>query len=57
MKRNQEFENFDKGMEQLLKVSHDDLKAALDAEKAAKAKKKRKAKKPSAEGRAVRDDD
>ena len=50
-----EFERFDKGMDALLKVSHDDLKAALDAEKKVKAQKKRKAKKPSAEGRASRD--
>ncbi len=54
-KNNPEFERFDNGMDALLKVSHDDLKAALDAEKAGKAKKKRKAKKPSAEGRAFRD--
>ena len=55
-KNNEEFERFDKGMGALLKVSHDDLKAALDAEKAAKAKKKRKPK-TSASGRAFRDKD
>jgi hypothetical protein len=55
-KSNPEFERFDKTMDTLLKVSHDDLKAALDAEKAAKAEKRR-AKKPSASGRASRDKD
>ena len=51
MKENKEFERFDKTMEQLLKVSHEDLKAALDAEKAEK--KKRKSKTP-ASGRVSR---
>ena len=53
MKKETEFERFDRGMDALLKVSHDDLRAALDAEKAAKAKKKRKPK-TSASGRASR---
>ena len=45
-KSNTEFEHFDKGMDVLLKVSHDDLKAALDAEKKAKeAKRTRKPRK------------
>jgi len=44
-KGNPEFERFDKGMDALLKVSHNDLKAALEAEKKAKAEKKRKPKK------------
>ena len=48
-----EFKNFDRTMEQLLSVPHDDLRAKLDAEKLAK-QKKRKAKKPSASGRASR---
>ncbi len=48
-----EFERFDKTMDVLLRASHSDLKAALDAERQAKAKK-RKAK-PSASGRASRD--
>jgi hypothetical protein len=52
----EEFVRFDKGMDALLKVSHDDLKAALDAEKAAKVKKKRKPK-TSASGRASCDGD
>jgi hypothetical protein len=53
MKRNSEFDNFDRTMRDLMSVPHDEIKAALDAEKAAKAKKKkRKAKKPSASGRA-----
>ena len=50
-RNNREFENFDRTMEILLKASHADLKAALDAEKLAKAKK-RKAKESSASGRA-----
>jgi hypothetical protein len=48
-----EFENFDRTMHKLIDVPHSKIKAALDAEKAAKAKKKRrKANKPSASGRA-----
>ena len=48
-KPTQEFENFDRTMRDLMSVPHDEIKAALDAEKAAKRrKKKRKAKKPSA---------
>jgi hypothetical protein len=35
-------------MRKLIAVQHADLKAALDAEKAEKAKKKRKVKEPSA---------
>lgn len=42
--KNKEFENFDRAMEQLLKVPHSEIKKKLDAEKAEKAKK-RKAKK------------
>jgi hypothetical protein len=53
--KNAEFENFDRTMRDLMKVPHSEIKAALDAEKAAKQKKKRKAKKPSASGRAVSD--
>ncbi len=55
MRKNKEFDKFDRTMSILLKASHDDLKAALDAEKVAKAEK-RKAK-PSASGRASRDKD
>jgi hypothetical protein len=51
--KNTEFENFDRTMRDLMSVPHSEIKAALDAEKVAKAKKKkRKAKKPSASGRA-----
>jgi hypothetical protein len=44
-KSNPEFERFDKTMDALLKVSHSDLKAVMDAEKAAKQAKKLPAKK------------
>lgn len=53
-KNNPEFERFDEGMDALLKVSHDDLKTALETEKAAKKSKKRKPKKTSAEDHASR---
>ena len=49
--KNTEFENFDRTMRDLMSVPHDEIKAALDAEKAEKQKKKRKAKKPSASDR------
>jgi hypothetical protein len=52
-----EFENFDRTMRDLMSVPHDEIKAALDAEKAAKQKKKRKANKPSASGHAASDED
>ncbi len=48
-----EFDRFDKTMEQLLKVPHSEVKAKLDVEKAEKQKKKRKPK-TSASGRASR---
>ncbi len=47
--KNTEFDNFDRTMRDLMSVPHDEIKAALDAEKATK---KRKAKKPSASDRA-----
>jgi hypothetical protein len=48
-----EFQNFDRMMRKLMTVPHSEIKAALDAEKAAKrGKKKRKAKKSSASDRA-----
>jgi hypothetical protein len=50
-----EYENFDRTMRELIKVPHSEIKAALDAEK--HEKQKRKAKKPSASGRASRDKD
>jgi len=49
MKNNREFEKFDNTMRQLITVSHSELKAKLDAEKAAKARKRRR-KKASREG-------
>jgi hypothetical protein len=56
--RNTEFDNFDRTMRDLMSVPHDEIKAALDAEKLAKKRKKRrKVKKPSASGRADRDGD
>ena len=54
--KNQEYENFDRTMRDLMSVPHDEIKAALETEKAEKQqKKKRKAKKPSALGHADRD--
>jgi len=50
-----EFENFDRTMRELIKVPHSEIKAALDAEK--REKQKRKTKKPSASGHASRDKD
>ncbi len=41
-KSNPEFERFDKTMSVLLKATHSDLKAALDAERTAKATEKQK---------------
>jgi hypothetical protein len=53
-----EFENFDRTMRDLMNVSHDEIKAALDDEKRAKEKnKKRKSKKPSASGHVESDED
>jgi hypothetical protein len=51
MGKKSEFKRFDEAMGALLSVSHDELKAKLDAEKAAKKGRKSKA---SAEGRASR---
>jgi hypothetical protein len=51
MKKNPEYEKFDTTMQRLMKVSHGDLKAALEAERAAKKRKP----KTSASGRASRD--
>jgi hypothetical protein len=51
MKRSTEFENFDRTMRNLMSVPHDEIKAALDAEKKEKAARKMKrkagAKRPS----------
>lgn len=43
MRKTKEYANFDRTMRQLMKVSHAELKAALDAEKAAKKRKSKKA--------------
>lgn len=48
MRTSEEFENFDRTMRKLITVSHDDIKAKLEAEKHSKTRK-RKAKKPSAD--------
>jgi hypothetical protein len=50
--KSEEYENFDRTMRELMKVPHSEIKSALDAEKVERQKKKRKAKKPSALGRA-----
>lgn len=49
MKKSSEFGNFDRTMRDLIKVPHSEIKTKLDAEKAAK---KRKPKKASASDRA-----
>ena len=41
-KKNPAYENFDRTMTELLKVPHSEIKAKLDAEKAAKAKKSKR---------------
>jgi hypothetical protein len=53
MKPKSEFENFDTMMGKVLKASHDNVKAALDAEKKKKPPKKR----ASASGRVSRGKD
>jgi len=53
-KRDTEFDRFDRTMRELMSVPHDEIKAALDAEKATKKKRKTK-KRSSASGRAGRD--
>lgn len=45
MKHTSEFDNFDRTMRELLKVPHSEIKAKLDAEKAAKKAKKIRSKK------------
>jgi hypothetical protein len=47
-----EFENFNRTMHELISVPHSEIQAALEAERAKKKMKKRKAKRPSASGRA-----
>jgi hypothetical protein len=46
-----EYDNFERTVEELLKIPHSEIKAKLDAEK--QAKKRKKAKKPSASREAV----
>jgi hypothetical protein len=40
VKKSKEYENFERTMTELLKVPHSEIKAKLDAEKAAKKRKK-----------------
>lgn len=42
MKHTSEFDNFDRTMQELMKVPHSEIKAKLDAEKAAKTPRKKK---------------
>jgi len=42
MRKNSEFENFDRTMRDLMKVPHSEIKAKLDAEKRAKKKRPKK---------------
>ena len=51
MKPSKEFENFDHAMRELLKVSHSEIAAKLEAEK--QGKKRKKPKKSSASREAV----
>ena len=46
--KNSEFEKFDKTMEQLLRVPHSEIKAKLEAEKAAKKRKPKASASPHA---------
>ncbi len=48
MKSSREFENFERTMRELMKVSHVEVKAKLDAEKATKKRKKSKRRPSSA---------
>jgi hypothetical protein len=51
VKKSKEYENFERTMTELLKVPHSEIKAKLDAEKAAK--KRKEPKKSSASREAV----
>lgn len=51
VKKSKEYENFERTMTELLKVPHSEIKAKLDAEKAAK--KRKKARKSSASREAI----
>ena len=46
LKNSEEFVNFDRTMRALMKVPHSEIKAALDAEKAEKAKRPKKRGRP-----------
>jgi hypothetical protein len=46
MKNTDEFENFDRTMRSLMKVTHGEVKAALEAEKAEKDKRPKKRGRP-----------
>jgi len=50
MQKSQEFKNFDRTMRSLLKVPHSEIKEKLDAEKAAKKRKKSRVSSASREG-------
>ena len=49
--KNKEYENFDRTMREIIKVPHSEIKAKLDAEKAAR--KRKKSRKSSASREAV----
>ena len=51
MKRNQEYDAFDRTMRELMKVPHSEIKAKLDKEKIAK--KRKKSRKSSASREAI----
>jgi hypothetical protein len=56
-KPTREFDNFDRTMRDLMSVPHSEIKAALDAEKATKKrKKKRKTEKPTVAQRSIEGD-
>jgi hypothetical protein len=50
MKKTTEYDNFDRTMRELLKVSHAEIKTKLEAEKEAKKRKKSKKSSASREG-------
>jgi len=53
--RTSEYERFDNMMQRLIRVSHSEIKAKLDAEKKAKARRKKRKSRTSALGRASRE--
>jgi CO dehydrogenase/acetyl-CoA synthase alpha subunit len=50
-KKTSEFDNFDRTMRDLMSVPHDEIKAALESEKAEKNKRKKKKASASTEAR------